>query len=45
MTFERSLAGTSTVAKLRYEVGKRWYIQTLTGTENALDVFFAFTFD
>ncbi len=45
MTFERSLAGTSTVAKLRYEVGKRWYIQTLAGTENAVDVFFAFTFD
>lgn len=45
LTFERSLAGTSTVAKLRYEVGRRWYVQTLTGTENAIDVFFTFTFD
>lgn len=44
-SFERSLSGTSTLAKLRYEVARRWYIQTLTGTENAADIFFTFNFD
>ena len=45
LSFERSLSGTSTLAKLRYEVARRWYIQTLTGTENAADIFFTFNFD
>ena len=45
LSFERSLSGPATLAKLRYEVGKRWFIQGLTGTDNAVDVFFSFQFD
>lgn len=45
LTVERSIGGTSTLAKLRYEVARRWYLQALAGTESALDLFFTFTFD
>lgn len=45
LSFERSLSGLSTLAKLRYEVARRWYIEGLTGTENAVDIFFIFRFD
>ncbi|HEU4622873.1 MAG TPA: translocation/assembly module TamB domain-containing protein, partial [Burkholderiaceae bacterium] len=45
LTFERSLAGTSTVAKLKYEVARRWSVQTSAGTDNALDVFYTVRFD
>ncbi|CAN5229689.1 translocation/assembly module TamB domain-containing protein [soil metagenome] len=45
LTFERSLSGTSTVAKLRYEVGRSWSVQTTTGTEQAIDVFYTFSFN
>lgn len=45
LTIERSVSGASTLAKLRYEVARRWQVQALTGTESALDVFFTFSFD
>jgi translocation and assembly module TamB len=45
LTLERSLVGTSTLAKLRYEVARRWTLQAITGTESALDIFFTLSFD
>jgi translocation and assembly module TamB len=45
LTLERSLGGTSTLAKLRYEVARRWYLQAVAGTESALDIFFSLSFD
>lgn len=45
LTFEQSVQGTSTLAKLRYQAGKRWSIQSTTGSEQAIDVFYTFSFD
>ncbi|WP_028312548.1 translocation/assembly module TamB domain-containing protein [Derxia gummosa] len=44
-TFERALTGIGTFARLRYEVGRKFYVQTTTGDENAIDAFYTFTFD
>ncbi|WP_085316298.1 translocation/assembly module TamB domain-containing protein [Derxia lacustris] len=44
-TFERALSGVGTFAKLRYEIGRKFYVQTTTGDENAIDAFYTFSFD
>lgn len=43
--YEKSIVGLLNVGKLTYQLTKRISIETRTGSENALDVFYGFSFD
>ncbi len=45
LTLEQALGGASSLAKLRYQLTKRWSLQATTGTESALDMFYSWRFD
>lgn len=43
--YEKSIVGLLNVGKLTYQLTKRISIETRTGSDNALDVFYGFSFD
>ncbi|MDP8567197.1 translocation/assembly module TamB domain-containing protein [Methylophilus aquaticus] len=43
--YEKSIVGLLNVGKLTYQLTKRIVIETRTGSDNALDVFYSFSFD
>ncbi|MDF0378396.1 translocation/assembly module TamB domain-containing protein [Methylophilus sp. YYY-1] len=43
--YEKSIVGLLNVGKLTYQLTKRISIETRTGSENAMDVFYGFSFD
>jgi len=45
LIYERGLFATGNVLKLRYTLSQRWSVQTQTGGDNAIDVFYNLLFD
>ncbi len=45
LSYEQGLTGLSNVAKISYTLTKRLSVKAQAGTENALDLFYEFTFD
>jgi translocation and assembly module TamB len=45
LTYEQGLGHVSNLLKIRYVLSKRWSVQAQTGTDNAADVFYTFSFD
>jgi len=43
--YEKSIVGLLNVGKLTYQLTKRISIETRTGSDNALDIFYGFSFD
>jgi translocation and assembly module TamB len=43
--YEKSIVGLLNVGKLTYQLTKRISVETRTGSDNALDVFYGFSFD
>ncbi len=44
LAFEQSLAGAESIVKLTHQLGKRLSVVARGGTDNALDIFYTFTF-
>ena len=44
LSYEKSLTGLLNVARLTYEITKRWSIRTQAGSESAVDVLYTFSF-
>lgn len=44
LTYEQGLLGTGSVVKINYTLTKRLSVRTQTGTDNAVDVFYTFSF-
>ncbi|MGC9185855.1 MAG: translocation/assembly module TamB domain-containing protein, partial [Thiomonas sp.] len=44
VSFSRGLDGVSSIFTIQYQLTKRLSVQTQTGTENAVDLFYTFTF-
>jgi translocation and assembly module TamB len=45
LTYEQGLGHVSNLLKIRYVLSRRWSVQAQTGTDNAADVFYTFSFD
>jgi len=45
LVYERGLFATGNAVKLRYTLSQRWSLQTQTGGDNAIDVFYNLLFD
>jgi translocation and assembly module TamB len=45
LSFEQSLDGLSQLARLKYQLSRRLSVEALSGTENAVDLFYTFSFD
>ena len=45
LVYERGLFATGNAVKLRYTLSQRWSLQTQTGSDNAIDVFYNLLFD
>jgi translocation and assembly module TamB len=45
LSYEQGLAGMSNAAKISYTLSKRLSVKAKAGTENAVDLFYDFTFD
>ncbi len=45
LVYERGLFATGNAVKLRYTLSQRWSVQTQTGSDNAIDVFYNLLFD
>ena len=43
--YEQSIATAANVVRLRYDLNPRWSIETSTGDESAVDIFYNITFD
>jgi translocation and assembly module TamB len=43
--YEQGLAGAASAVKINYTLSKRWSVRLAAGSDNALDVFYKFTFD
>ena len=44
VSFSRGLDGVSSIFTIQYQLTRRLSVQTQTGTENAVDLFYTFTF-
>jgi translocation and assembly module TamB len=45
VTFQQGVAGTASLVKINYTLSRRWSLQTQTGTESAVDLFYTLSFD
>lgn len=45
LSFEQSLDGLSQLARLKYQLSRRLTVEAQSGTEDAVDVFYTFSFD
>jgi len=45
LSFEQGLLGTGALVKINYALTKRLSVRTQTGTDNAVDLFYTFSFD
>jgi len=43
--YEQGLTGAASLVKINYALTKRWTVRLAAGSDNALDVFYKFTFD